>query len=109
MAWALRQDGYEVREVRDGAEALVVLGTVDESGKAGAPDLIVSDVRMPGLGGMEMLERLRRGSERIPVILVTAFGDWETHARAARLSAKVLDKPFELEDLRKMVFDALEL
>ena len=107
MAWALRRDGYEVQEVGDGNEVLQVLGLVE--GEDGGPDLLVSDVRMPGLSGLEVLERLRRSRDDLPVILVTAFGDLETHAKAQRLGAEVLDKPFDLDDLRKRVFDVLEL
>lgn len=107
MAWALRADGYEVHEVGDGDALLQALGTV-EAGEEG-PDLVVTDVQMPGASGLEVLERLRRSRARLPVLLVTAFGDWETHARAERLGAEVLDKPIELDDLRKRVFDAVEL
>jgi len=110
MVVALRLDGYEVSEASDGAEALRLLGTVGESeNESGPPDLIVSDVRMPGLTGMQMLEQLHGEEVPIPVILVTAFGDWETHAHAEQLGASVLDKPFSLDDLRKRVFEALEL
>jgi DNA-binding response OmpR family regulator len=109
MAVALHSSGYEVSEAADGAEALRLLGTVEEREGGGAPDVIVSDVRMPRCTGMEMLERLFREKVPIPVILVTAFGDWETHARAERLGAQVLDKPFSLDDLLKRVFEALEL
>jgi len=107
MAWTLRADGYEVQEVADGDELLRVLGTVEDGSER--PDLVVSDVQMPGASGLEVLARLRASRTPLPVLLVTAFGDWETHARAERLGAEVLDKPFELDDLRKRVFDALEL
>ncbi|HEY3448975.1 MAG TPA: response regulator [Myxococcales bacterium] len=107
MAWTLRADGYEVQEVGDGDELLRALGTV-ELGEGG-PDVVVTDVQMPGVSGLEVLERVRRSRARLPVLLVTAFGDWETHARAEQLGAEVLDKPIELDDLRKRVFDAVEL
>jgi two-component system, response regulator, stage 0 sporulation protein F len=110
MAWALRHDGYDVLEATDGDEAMTLLGTIEtKDARLGLPDLIVSDVRMPGYSGLEMLERLRRENAKVPVILVTAFGDWATHAQAERLGAQVLDKPFDLDDLRALVFDALEL
>jgi CheY-like chemotaxis protein len=104
MALALRGDGYEVREAADGLEALRLLGAEENPGI----DLVVSDVRMPGCSGLEMLQRLRGRPSQIPVVLVTAFGDRETHARARRLGAALLDKPFELNDLRELVFEALE-
>lgn len=106
MALTLRADGYEVREAADGAEALRVLGTSAAEGPERI-DLVVSDVRMPGCSGLEMLQRLRGAPSEIPVVLVTAFGDRETHARARRLGAALLDKPFDMDDLRALVFEAL--
>jgi len=108
MAWALRKDGYQVEEVGDGDELLRSLGTVGTE-EGARPDVIVSDIRMPGCTGLEVLERLRREHQTLPVVLVTAFGDRETHSHAERLGAQLLDKPFSLDDLRKTVFDVLEL
>jgi CheY-like chemotaxis protein len=104
MALALQGDGYEVREAADGLEALRLLGAEGNPGI----DLVVSDIRMPGCSGLEMLQRLRGRPSQVPVVLVTAFGDRETHARARRLGAALLDKPFELDDLRELVFEALD-
>jgi len=70
------------------------------------PDLIVSDVRMPGWSGLDLLRFLRHRRSAIPVVLITAFGDRDTHERAARLGAAVLDKPFALADLRRAIDDA---
>ncbi len=106
MALTLRGDGYDVQEAADGAEALRVLGTSAADGPERI-DLVVSDIRMPGYSGLEMLQRMRGGPSSIPVVLVTAFGDRETHARARRLGASLLDKPFDLDDLRALVFEAL--
>ena len=69
-----------------------------------AIDLIVTDIRMPGQTGLSIVEGLRNGSKpgswRIPVMLMTAFGDAETHAEAKRLGAVIFDKPFDLDDFR---------
>jgi two-component system response regulator (stage 0 sporulation protein F) len=100
----LLREGYEVIEVEDGPALIraLILGLLAD--RARAPDLIISDVRMPGLTGLEVLARLRREDWKTPVILMTAFGDQELHAQAARLgAARVLDKPFELEELRAAV------
>jgi DNA-binding response OmpR family regulator len=107
MALTLRGDGHDVSEAQDGAEALDVLGTSSPDGRAHI-DLVISDVRMPGCSGLEVLERLRSGPSGIPVILVTAFSDRQTHAEARRLGAVVLDKPFDLGELRAMVLDVLQ-
>ncbi|RKH60098.1 response regulator [Corallococcus llansteffanensis] len=100
--------GYEVVEASDGpglVQLLIDGLTADESR---APDLIITDVRMPGFTGLEVLARLRREQWTTPVILITAFGDTQLHREALRLGAAcVLNKPFELEELRGAVEAAL--
>lgn len=64
------------------------------------PDMIISDIRMPGWSGIYVLASLRHSDWSMPVILITAFGDEETHAQAKRLgAASLLDKPFDIEEL----------
>jgi DNA-binding NtrC family response regulator len=61
---------------------------------------IVSDVRMPGATGLVVLEGVQLFDELPPMILITAFGDKETHAEAHRLgAAATLDKPFAASEL----------
>jgi two-component system, response regulator, stage 0 sporulation protein F len=63
-------------------------------------DLIISDIRMPGVTGMSVLEGLQEIERTPPIILITAFGDTETHRKAAALGAAAMfDKPFEIEEL----------
>lgn len=97
----LRRCGYVVDEAANGIDMLERLA--DVTLRKRTFDLIVSDVRMPGLTGMEVIEGLQLGdraqSFRTPVIFMTAFGDDDVHAEAARLGATILDKPFDLEDL----------
>ena len=67
-------------------------------------DLVITDVRMPGPSGVEMLEWLRGVVWSIPVIVITAFGDPVLHAEARRLGAlAVLDKPFDVNELLALV------
>ncbi|KYF69118.1 two-component response regulator [Sorangium cellulosum] len=104
LATALRRDGYEVLEARDGNHLLEIMGeSLLSSG--GAPlDIVVSDIRMPGKSGLELLAGLRRDDWSTPVVLITAFGDPETHAEAYGLGADaVLDKPLDVDDLRVVV------
>lgn len=104
MRSALMRDGYEVIEAEDGPSLILALINGLLSEQTRAPDLIITDVRMPGFTGLEVLARLRREDWSTPVILITAFGDEALHKEAARLgAARVLDKPFELEDLRAVV------
>jgi CheY-like chemotaxis protein len=105
----LAHDGYEVVEARDGAQVLHHIGALMSEGRiSDPPDLIITDVRMPGMTGLEILRSMRRADWRTPFIVMTAFGDAATHAEARRWgAAAVLDKPFELHLLRRMVHDLL--
>jgi DNA-binding response OmpR family regulator len=109
LASALRQDGYTVVEAADGDAALEWLGPAVLAGEpARLPALIVSDIRLPYVSGLQLLECLQLGKQRPPVILITGFGDSPTHAEARRLGAEcVLDKPFDVEELRAAVRQAL--
>jgi DNA-binding NtrC family response regulator len=101
---ALRRDGHDVDEVASGDELLHRLGTSELSRHGGPPDLLVSDVRMPGLLGTEVLAGLRDAEWTTPVILMTAFGDAALETEARRLGAlAVFQKPFDVDDLRTAV------
>ena len=70
--------------------------------------MIISDIRMPGLTGIEILEGLHTLESFPPMILITAFSDEETHAKAHRLeAAAIFDKPFDIEDLLAKVREIL--
>jgi two-component system, response regulator, stage 0 sporulation protein F len=110
FAWSFRRDGFDVVEACDGVELFEAIeAAVHVGGREGPPlSLIVSDVRMPGLSGLDVLWILRAGRWRVPVILTTAFSDVETRAEARTLGAwAVLDKPFPLEDLMLLAGKAL--
>jgi DNA-binding NtrC family response regulator len=105
LALALRKDGHGVIEAQDGSELLEKIASsfVDEGGLQGI-DVVVSDIRMPGWTGMNVLFGLRNAGCDVPVVLITAFGEQKTHDAAARLGAAcVLDKPFDIDDLRQTV------
>jgi DNA-binding response OmpR family regulator len=105
----LRRNGYVVIEAANGDDAIDWLGPgVLEGDLERTPDLVVSDIRLPYLTGLEILEGLRVSPTPVPVILITGFGDDETHAAALAIGAEcVLDKPFDLIDLRRAVRSAL--
>lgn len=93
LAMALRKLGWEVREVGDGAQLLRALALGDDE-----PDLIVTDLHMPGVDGLEVLSRLQLTGWSTPVLVITAFGTPEAHLAALRSgAATVLDKPFTLD------------
>jgi DNA-binding response OmpR family regulator len=107
IAGALRRDGHDVVQAADGTEILELLAATISDGVAPF-DLIVTDVRMPGWTGLDLLAGLRNHAFGPPVVLMTAFGDERLHASARRLGAvATLDKPFELDVLRALVGAAL--
>jgi NtrC-family two-component system response regulator AlgB len=73
-------------------------------------DVVISDVRMPGMNGMQLLEEIKRRDSTMPVIMMTAFGTIPDAVEAIRLGAyDYLTKPFSAEHLRRIVSRALEL
>jgi CheY-like chemotaxis protein len=101
LARRLRRIGFDVIELRSGHELIEQLeGAPDLD----PPDLVISDHRMPGPNGLEVLERVRTRDVSTPFVLITAFGSPELHAEARRRGAvAVFDKPFELDDLCALV------
>lgn len=100
VAEGLRRDGYDVEEAEDGFALAERIERTDLE----PVDLIISDVLMPGRTGLELLMDLRNpfrpGVCNTPVILITAFGDDQTHHHADTLGAFLFDKPFDVDDLR---------
>ncbi|NTX06217.1 response regulator [Myxococcus sp. CA051A] len=97
---ALKRQGYEVVEAADGPGLVKAIIDGLLADQTQVPDLIITDVRMPGYSGLEVVARLRREGWTTPVILITAFGDAQLHRDAELLgAARVLDKPFAMEDL----------
>lgn len=105
LALTLEADGFDVVQVDDGARLVHQIGNVFlKADGCSAFDLIISDVRMPKLGGMDVLGALARLDVSTPFIVITAFGDEALHAEARRLgAAAVLDKPFDIDVLRAEV------
>lgn len=104
LCLAMRRDGYEVIEATDGAQLLVYLESLAMSlpGQP-APDIIVSDIHMPGYSGLDLLSAMREANLELPVILITAFSDKATRGQAERFAAILLDKPLDIDDLRRVV------
>ena len=98
---ALAADGYEVEDAETGEEALARC-------HGGDFDLLVTDLKLPGISGLEVLEALRNQNRDLPVILMTAYGDVDTAVAAMRLGAyDYITKPFRLAEIRKQVRGAL--
>jgi DNA-binding NtrC family response regulator len=103
MAIALEKAGLKVRTFDDARRALEYLDTDPGAG------LAVSDLKMPGMGGLEFLRAVRERGSDLAVILVTGFGSLETAVEAIRVGADdYLTKPVDLYELRKRVKTLLE-
>jgi DNA-binding NtrC family response regulator len=97
----LEKEGYHVSVASDGREALAVLAR-------GTFALVVTDMLMPYDGGLELLETLHRIHPTLPVIIVTAFGDWHSYTRALELGAAAfISKPLRMSELIAAVHNAL--
>lgn len=107
VAVALRGLGYQIIEARTGAELLDELGDgLLQEDLAARPDLIISDIRMPGLTGIEILAGLRQAEWSTPILLMTAYADPETRELARRLGANAFfEKPFDIDDLVTVVIN----
>ncbi len=106
---ALRREGFNVVEARNGNELLEQVGSslLDRRHRMRF-DLIITDLRMPGKSGLDILNGLDQGGVTTPVLLMTAFGDDRTRALARRFGAVgVLDKPFDLDQLIALAAEAI--
>ena len=73
------------------------------------PDIILSDVRMPGISGIDLVERLKREYPHIPIIIMTAFSDLETTVASLQKGAyEYLTKPFDIDNVISIVKNACE-
>jgi CheY-like chemotaxis protein len=110
LVWNLRKAGFDVIECTDGWELLDHLGNPVLSGEPDDFDLIVSDIRMPGVTGLEVLEGIHETEWFVPMILITAFGSEKIHREAEDYgAAAVLDKPFDIDDLIQRIREVLVL
>ena len=96
------QEGYEVQTAESGEAALEALNVRPF-------DLVVSDIRMPGLSGLELLKRIRQEEAPTEVILMTAYASADSAIEAIRLGAfDYVTKPFQVDELVNIVRHALE-
>ncbi len=94
---ALRQGGLQPRAFEQAASVLAALAREQ-------PDVLMTDVRMPGLDGMQLLETVRRKWPRLPVIVMTAHSDLDSAVAAYQGGAfEYLPKPFDIDDAVALV------
>ncbi|MGH1415770.1 MAG: sigma-54-dependent transcriptional regulator [Pelagimonas sp.] len=93
LAFTLRQAGMECSEVHNGLAGC-------EMARKNQPDIVLLDIRMPGMNGLEVLERLLADEPDIPVIMMSAFDDTQDAVTAMKMGAvDYLAKPFDVDEL----------
>ncbi|HZV00982.1 MAG TPA: sigma-54 dependent transcriptional regulator [Planctomycetota bacterium] len=97
----LRRSGHEVLTSDDEASALELF-------REKKPDIVLQDVRMGEIGGLELLKRFKSISPAVPVIVITAYSTWENAVTAMRLGAyDFVKKPFDNDQIRETVARAI--
>ena len=95
-------EGHQVRVAASGEAGLEII-------QAGAPDLVIMDVRLPGMSGLETFRALHEVEPKLPVIIMTAYGTTETAIEATKLGAfEYVLKPFEIPDILALIAQALD-
>ena len=98
----LKEDGYEVTRANDARTGLQLLEKEE-------PDVVLTDLRMPGMDGLELLTRIKQIRPEIMVILMTAYGTVKTAVKAMKLGAEdYLGKPIDVEELEFVLQKVLE-
>ena len=99
----MRREGYEVTTANSGRQALQ---TVEEH----APDVVITDLKMPEMDGIQLLEEVKRRDETLPVIIMTAFASQQSAIDALNLGAfQYLEKHAKNDEIKLAVKNALEM
>jgi CheY-like chemotaxis protein len=95
----IEEEGYKTASVNNGSEAFHRLAKESF-------DLIITDVRMPGLTGLDILPGIKRLQPKAPIIVITAFGSEEVQRKALERGADAyLEKPIHFPKLRTLIYD----
>ncbi len=102
MQRMFEKSGYDVTVAGDGEEALQHLSNLGF-------DLIISDLRMPNLNGLELMEEIKRKKISVPVIFITAYGEVESYMDLMNLGAfEYLHKPIKGQEILTVAKKAIE-
>ncbi len=103
LSHQLKKNGYEVETANSGKEGLRLFGEKDF-------DIVLSDIQMPELSGIQVLQEIRRQNPQVVVIMITAYGSVDNALEACRLGADdYITKPFGQEQLLFIIEKALKL
>jgi nitrogen regulation protein NR(I) len=98
----LRDEGYTAESAASGEAGLKIIGNQ-------IPDLVILDIRLPGMNGLETFRRIHEIEPKLPVIMMTAYGTTESAIEATKLGAfDYILKPFEIPDMLAVIGQALE-
>lgn len=93
----LQKEGYTTFQAANGFQAIDIT-------KEQAPNLVLLDMKIPGMDGIEILKRLKQHDETIKVIIMTAYGELDMIQEAKDLGALThFAKPFDIDEIRKVV------
>ena len=96
----LEEEGYAVELAESGEEALEKLNQ-------GKPDVVILDLKMRGMGGLEVLEQIRKEDKELPVIICTAYGEYKRDLSTWASDAYVV-KSSDLNNLKRVIREMLE-
>jgi len=98
----LKEEGYSVDSAPSGEMGLNLI-------KSKSPDLVILDIRLPGMNGLETFKRINAVEPKLPVIIMTAFGTTETAIEATKMGAfDYILKPFDIPEMLDIIGQALE-
>jgi DNA-binding NtrC family response regulator len=102
LARVLAKEGYETASAGSGIEAMRLIA-------ADSFDLVITDIHMPGMGGLQLLAEIKEYDPALPIIIITAYGTVESAVQALRAGAyDYITKPFETDEIKLTVAKALE-
>lgn len=97
----LSDEGYDVTLANNGEEAL-------NRFKGDTYDLVVTDIKMPVMDGLQLLQEIRKTGSKTDVIMVTAYGEVESYLKAMSLgAAEYINKPIRIKELKRIVHKVL--
>ncbi len=102
LTYALEKEGYAVTGAKDGMEAFALY-------EKNAYDIVIADIKMPGMDGLTLLDKIKGKDPDMDVIIITGFGSIESAVEAMRKGAsEYVTKPFNLEELNLKIAKVLE-
>ncbi|HOX10104.1 MAG TPA: response regulator [Candidatus Omnitrophota bacterium] len=101
LSKTLKGEGHETATALNTAEGLECL-------RKEKYDIVFADLSMPGDNGLVLLEKSKKEFPGLPVVMITAFGDWDTYAKALEKSvSKFVNKPVKKEEIMQILKDVL--